>query len=102
MPYIQENKTRAYWNGEKRGKKYHSRFSITIPREIIKFMGWNKGDELKFLLKEGEVVLRKGENQNQAVFLKKVKPLSTSAYVSVPRKFIGKEAVIIVKDEKVY
>ncbi|MFX0202874.1 MAG: AbrB/MazE/SpoVT family DNA-binding domain-containing protein [Candidatus Hodarchaeota archaeon] len=59
MPYIQENRTRSYWNGEKIGKKAHSRFSITIPREIVKFMGWKRGDELEFKLEKRKVVLRK-------------------------------------------
>ena len=99
MPFIQENRTRAYWNGEKRGKKSHSHFSITIPHSVVEFMGWKKGDELKFMFKDGEVVLTKDESQNQAVFVKKVKPLGTSAHVSAPRKFIGKEALVVVEEE---
>jgi bifunctional DNA-binding transcriptional regulator/antitoxin component of YhaV-PrlF toxin-antitoxin module len=59
MPYIQENKTRDYWNGEKVGKKSHSRFSITIPRRIVEFMDWKKGDELVFKLDGKRVFLRK-------------------------------------------
>ena len=59
MPYIQENKVQGYWNGKKVGKKSHSRFSITIPKEIIKSMGWKKGDELEFKLEGKKVLLRK-------------------------------------------
>ncbi|MFW6129475.1 MAG: AbrB/MazE/SpoVT family DNA-binding domain-containing protein [Candidatus Aminicenantaceae bacterium] len=40
------------------GNKSHSRFSITIPREIIESMGWEKRDELEFKLEKGEVVLK--------------------------------------------
>ena len=59
MPYIQENKTQGYLNGEKIGRKSHSRFSITIPRRIVEFMGWKKGDELEFRLEGKKVVLKK-------------------------------------------
>jgi len=50
MPYIQENMVSGYKNGKPTTEKFHSRFSITIPREIIKAMGWKKGDELEFTL----------------------------------------------------
>jgi len=58
MPYIQENKVCGYRNGNP-AKKKHSRFSITIPQSIAKFMGWKKGDELEFKLEKGKVVLRR-------------------------------------------
>jgi AbrB family looped-hinge helix DNA binding protein len=61
MPYIQENRTRRYINGKKAGKKLHSRFSITIPANIVSFMGWKKGDEVEFKLEDGKVVLKRKE-----------------------------------------
>jgi AbrB family looped-hinge helix DNA binding protein len=61
MPYIQANRTRAYRNGEKTGRKFHPCYSITIPRRVVEFMGWKKGDELEFKLEGGKVVLRRKE-----------------------------------------
>ena len=58
MPYIQENKVCGYRNGSP-AKKKHSRFSITIPKEIVKFMGWKKGDELEFRLEGRKIVLKR-------------------------------------------
>ena len=59
MPYIQENKTRGYWNGKRVGKKPQSRFSITIPKWIIEEMAWQKGDEIEFRIEKGKAVLRR-------------------------------------------
>ena len=61
MPLIQENMTRCYSDGQKVGKKKHSRYSITIPHTIVEFMGWKKGDELEFRLVEGKVMLKRKE-----------------------------------------
>jgi hypothetical protein len=58
MPYIQENKVCGYKNGSPARKK-HPHFSVTIPRHIIEFMGWKKGDEVEFKLEGGKVVLRR-------------------------------------------
>lgn len=59
MPYLQENRVRSYWNGEKTGKKTHPRYSLTIPTKIVEFMSWKRGDELEFKLENGKVVLRR-------------------------------------------
>jgi len=98
MPVIETFKRRnpLARNG---GIREYSEHFVVIPVELVRTLGWKKGDELKFMFKDGEVVLRKGEGQNQAVFVKKVKPLSTSAYVSVPRRFVGKEALVVVREE---
>ena len=53
MPYIQVNKTGSS------GYEKHKRFSITIPKEIVKFMDWKKGDELEFRLVKGNVIISK-------------------------------------------
>lgn len=97
MVYIQAFKGSNKLANGRKGKEYWRHF-VVIPKALIEALGWKKGDELKFWLKDGEVVLRKDESQNQMVFVKKIKPLSTSAYVSVPRKFIGKEALVVVKE----
>ena len=61
MPYIQENKTTVYSFEGKKNRKMHSRYSITIPRNIATFMAWKKGDELEFKLEGGKVVLNRKE-----------------------------------------
>ena len=59
MPYIQANETSNYSPGKRKLKKTHFSYSITIPNNIMTFMGWKKGDELEFKLVDGKVVLRK-------------------------------------------
>ena len=59
MPYIQENKTTVNSFEEKKNRKMHSRYSITIPKNIATFMAWKKGDEVEFTLEGGKVVLKK-------------------------------------------
>jgi AbrB family looped-hinge helix DNA binding protein len=59
MPYIQKNQTTVYYLEGRKYRKMHSRYSITIPSNIMKFLGWKKGDELEFKLENGKVVLRR-------------------------------------------
>ena len=61
MPFIQENRTSAYSLEGKRFKKAHPRYSITIPKSIMAFLGWKKGDELEFKLANGKVILKRKE-----------------------------------------
>jgi len=59
MPYIQEMKTRSYWNVKPSGKKSHSTFFVTIPKALVEALGWKKGDEVEFKLEKENVVLRR-------------------------------------------
>jgi len=59
MPYIQKNQTTIYSLEGRKYRKMHSRYSITIPSNIMKFLGWEKGDELEFRLEDAKVVLKK-------------------------------------------
>ena len=61
MPYMQENKTTVYSLEGKKNRKMHPRYSITIPSNIMKFLGWKKGDEMEFRLEGGNVVLKRKE-----------------------------------------
>jgi formylmethanofuran dehydrogenase subunit D len=61
MPYIKEMKTRSYWNGKPSGKKSHSTFFVTIPKALVEALGWKKGFEVEFKIKNGKVILRSKE-----------------------------------------
>lgn len=67
MPYIQSNKTRTYWNGKKAGQKDQTRFSITLPKEIVKLMKWERGDELVFDVSKitGNIEIRKAGKEER-------------------------------------
>jgi bifunctional DNA-binding transcriptional regulator/antitoxin component of YhaV-PrlF toxin-antitoxin module len=45
MVTIQESKT----------EKGYSRFSVTIPRSLVKALGWKKGDKLDISVNESEI-----------------------------------------------
>jgi len=58
MPKIQAFKGSNLLANNKRGKEYTRHF-VVIPIQLIRALGWKKGDELEFKLKRGEVVLKR-------------------------------------------
>ena len=46
-------------DGLKRGDKTYYRWQVTIPMEVVRELGWEKGDYLAVIVKSGTVTLKK-------------------------------------------
>ena len=97
MPYIQVNKTGTI------GKKRSDRFSITIPKEIIRITGWKKGVDIKFTVskKTGNIeVVKAGETGEKKDFTMRLIELNKYIEEEATRRYekLKREGKLVKKE----